>query len=226
MRGQGCVGLGWSFQARFSRNCSSSCPCKFMASVFKDAASAFSCTVAVTSANPDKLAAIESAFSSHFAKEGRSPSISVVPCPADSGIPHGQPWGMQHTYEGALARLANLKSSGATADYYASAENGVCALLRHDSTMALDVACVIVERACDGKQGVNFSQGRPYPLQEIQKMKCAGSSNAEIGDFCQRWYEKMALPLSRQDQIRTAAALALTLVEAEAHAEGTAPKMP
>eukprot|EP00439_Symbiodinium_sp_Y106_P065496 s2029_g10.t1 len=173
--------------------------------------------VAVTSSNPDKLAAIETAFCSHFGQKGQAPSICILPCPADSGIPHGQPWGMQHTYEGALARLANLKSSGegVEAEYYASAENGVCALLRHDSTLALDVACVIVERASDGKQGVNFSQGRPYPLQEIQQMKRSGSSNAEtriskmdrvlhgaeIGDFCKWWYEKKALPISRTDQV-------------------------
>ncbi|CAE7230179.1 Prrc1, partial [Symbiodinium pilosum] len=138
------------------------------------------CKVAVTSANTEKLAAIESAFHSHFAQQGQARSITMLPCPADSGIPHGQPWGMQHTYEGAQSRLTHLKSSGAgaAADYYVSAENGVCALLRHDATLALDVACVIVERACDGKEGMNFSQGRPYPLQEIQQMKRAGSSNA------------------------------------------------
>ena len=87
-----------------------------------DAASVPACRVAVTSSNPDKLAAIESAFCSGFVVKSclrgiqlpfaltcispKSRSLwaegagSVDLCtamPADSGIPHGQPWGMQHT---------------------------------------------------------------------------------------------------------------------------------
>ena len=30
--------------------------------------------------------------------------LSTRSIPGDSGIPHGQPWGMQHTYEGAMAK--------------------------------------------------------------------------------------------------------------------------
>ena len=39
--------------------------------------------------------------------------------------------------------------------------------------------------------------------------------NEEIGDFCKWWYEKKALPISRTDQVRTAAVMALSLLEAE-----------
>eukprot|EP00440_Ansanella_granifera_P035664 gb/GFBE01038687.1/.p1 GENE.gb/GFBE01038687.1/~~gb/GFBE01038687.1/.p1 ORF type:complete len:179 (+),score=38.16 gb/GFBE01038687.1/:1-537(+) len=170
--------------------------------------------VAVTSQNKEKLSAVEIAFKSRFTGGA---TVEVVACPADSGIPHGQPWGMQHTYEGALARLSNLKAAGPVdARYLVSAENGVCGLLRHDSTEGLDVACVVVERVSDGRQAMNFSQGRPYPLAKVQELNRAGTSNGEIGSFCKRWYEEQNLPLSRFDQISSATMLALAMLGPEA----------
>ncbi|CAJ1374839.1 unnamed protein product [Effrenium voratum] len=70
-------------------------------------------TVAVTSCNKEKLEAVDSAFASHFADA----SLQILSHSSDSGIPHGQPWGMQHTYEGALARLHHLKSSAMRSDW-------------------------------------------------------------------------------------------------------------
>ncbi|CAJ1363874.1 unnamed protein product [Effrenium voratum] len=169
-------------------------------------------TVAVTSCNKEKLEAVDSAFASHFADA----SLQILSHSSDSGIPHGQPWGMQHTYEGALARLHHLKSSGAlSCDYLVSAENGVCAILGHASTTALDVACVIIERRSDGKQAMNFSQGRPYPLQEVQEMIRAGASGKDVGEYCKQWYQEKKLPISRADQISAAASLALCLLTGE-----------
>merc|ERR1712232_1127353 len=104
---------------------------------------------------------------------GSRTGVQVVSCPSDSGIPHGQPWGMQHTYEGALARLHHLRERGGCSgyDYLVSAENGVVAFPQHHGTEAIDIACVVVERALTGEQAMNFSQARPYPLTSIQKLK-------------------------------------------------------
>jgi len=88
----------------------------------------------------------------------------------------------------------------------------VFALLRHDATEGQDVCCVVVQDVRSGKQAVNFSQARQYPLAEVQAMKREGVSNGSIGEFCKRWYEEKGFPVSRCDQIRTATAAALALV--------------
>mmetsp|Transcript_75017 Transcript_75017/g.173976 ORF Transcript_75017/g.173976 Transcript_75017/m.173976 type:complete len:189 (-) Transcript_75017:201-767(-) len=167
--------------------------------------------VAVTSSNPEKLAAIKEVFATRWPG---LPDGAVIACPADSGIPHGQPWGLQHTYEGALARLHNLKAGCDTAAFthFASVENGVASLLRHDATEALDVACVVLERADTGERAVNFSQARPYPLAEVQERKRQGQSNADIGLFVKAWYDARSLPLSRKEQVRSAATMALAML--------------
>lgn len=172
------------------------------------------CRIAVTSKNQTKIDAVLAAFSEKLPGLTTSPSVDIVACPSDSGIPHGQPWGLQHTYEGALARLHNLKTCFSTDGfaYLVSCENGVCGLLRHDQTLALDIACVVVEDTETGLQGMNFSQARPYPLSKVQELKRAGTSNEDIGCFCNQWYSERALSLSRADQVRTATGLALEML--------------
>mmetsp|Transcript_91008 Transcript_91008/g.161194 ORF Transcript_91008/g.161194 Transcript_91008/m.161194 type:complete len:217 (+) Transcript_91008:37-687(+) len=177
--------------------------------------------VAVTSGNKEKVLAVQEAFnSSSFVRQlGRE--VEVASCPSESGIPHGQPWGMQHTYEGALARLVHLKAACAGGvekyDYLVSVENGVVALLRHDGTEALDMCCVVVEQRSPegypGEQAFNFSQARPYPLAQTQELKRQGKSNEELGSFCRDWYKALEAPiLSRGDQVRTATSAALDLL--------------
>ena len=79
----------------------------------------------MTSTNREKLTAVEAAFGA------AGKPVQVQGMKADSGIYHGQPWGMQHTFEGAQARLHDVKFrmkasgqfSGIT--YIASIENGI-----------------------------------------------------------------------------------------------------
>eukprot|EP00930_Biecheleria_cincta_P018871 TRINITY_DN14562_c0_g2_i1.p1 TRINITY_DN14562_c0_g2~~TRINITY_DN14562_c0_g2_i1.p1 ORF type:complete len:197 (+),score=21.55 TRINITY_DN14562_c0_g2_i1:62-652(+) len=165
--------------------------------------------VAVTTGNPEKLAAVTESFSSHFP----GTLVQTTSCPSESGIPHGQPWGVQHTYEGAAARLHHLKTSSGIVStdfqYLVSVENGVVGLLSHSSTSGLDVACVVIECVANGRQAMNISQSRPYPLERVQQMKRAGTSNEDIGKFCKKWYEDKRFPLSRKEQIKSSIAFAL-----------------
>jgi non-canonical (house-cleaning) NTP pyrophosphatase len=140
---------------------------------------------------------------------------------ADSGIPHGQPWGMQHTFEGALARIASLKDAaqvhGSPSQhqdwaYIVSVENGVCSLLSHQHTFAVDVCCVVIEHVASGTQRFSFSQSRPYPLSEVQaKLRCG---EKDIGKWCSKYYEQLSLPESRSDQVTTATRMALAQLHA------------
>eukprot|EP00929_Paragymnodinium_shiwhaense_P107277 TRINITY_DN73367_c0_g1_i1.p1 TRINITY_DN73367_c0_g1~~TRINITY_DN73367_c0_g1_i1.p1 ORF type:complete len:197 (-),score=21.31 TRINITY_DN73367_c0_g1_i1:164-754(-) len=167
--------------------------------------------VAVTTSNPEKHRAVRDAFCKQFPET----TVVVHACPSESGIPHGQPWGLQHTYEGALARLHNLKacSDGQRRyDYMVSVENGVTGLLTHTETIGLDVACVVVESVASGQQSMNMSQARPYPLGEVQSMKKAGASNGDIGRWCKEWYDKQNFPLTRYSQIYSACSFALVVL--------------
>eukprot|EP00927_Polykrikos_kofoidii_P064158 TRINITY_DN59214_c0_g1_i1.p1 TRINITY_DN59214_c0_g1~~TRINITY_DN59214_c0_g1_i1.p1 ORF type:complete len:235 (+),score=28.98 TRINITY_DN59214_c0_g1_i1:35-706(+) len=183
-------------------------------------------TVAVTSSNSTKLDAVRDAFEVHFATNtsyvnvGQRVVVRVLPRPCDSGIPHGQPWGLQHTYEGALTRLHHLKQISddpgiGECKYLVSVENGVVALLKHDETLGQDVCCVVVEDVRTGRQAMNFSQARPYPLASVQTLKRAGTSNEEIGKFCNDWYQQHPFPISRDDQVRCATSMALAMLQSE-----------
>ena len=55
-------------------------------------------------------------------------NCSVVSAPTDSGIYHGQPWGLQHTYEGALTRLHNIATQPVCGDFVVAVSNRVILL--------------------------------------------------------------------------------------------------
>ena len=67
--------------------------------------------VIVLSGNMEKVNAVRGAFGAHLeaigVRLGGEVSFAVDSLPSSSSIPHGQPWGLQHTYEGALARIHN-----------------------------------------------------------------------------------------------------------------------
>jgi non-canonical (house-cleaning) NTP pyrophosphatase len=163
-------------------------------------------TIAATTKNPEKLESIDRAFTDFF----RERAHTIEALPSESGIPHGQPWGHQHTYEGAVARISDLKGQEgrlAAYEYIVSAENGVCGILTHTQTLAIDVCCVVVEHRASGKQTFSFSQSRPYPLASVQEKKRRGEKG--IGKWCAEYYRTAALPVSRADQIFTATTMAL-----------------
>ena len=126
----------------------------------------------ITSKNVEKIQAVRRAFVFSGIND-----ISLHSIPSDSGIPHGQPWGLQHTYEGASARIHDVRAFHSDQvdqlpsppEYVVSVENGVCAIVTHTMTSAIDVCCVIVENFSTGERAFSFSQSRPYPLSDVQE---------------------------------------------------------
>ena len=199
---------------------------------------------------------------------------SVVSAPTDSGIYHGQPWGLQHTYEGALTRLHNLVTQPVCGDFVVAVsnrvillwwlnikkkrqgwvgegmnvqhmwldfctlcfvvtwtfawfvclnthppelswnkvENGVCTVETHGKTLAQDVACVIIRRVADGQEHFSFSQSRTFPLTEVRDHKRNGMTNAQVGQFISKFYDRSELnrACTRADQIVTSCTIALS----------------
>ena len=154
--------------------------------------------VAVATSNQEKIGAVKRAFHTHFEAE-----CQVIGISCDSTIEHGQPWGMQHTFEGASARLSSLriKSEGGGFQFIASVENGVFPILTHDETFGQDVACVIVECLASKKREFTFSSSRPFPLAAVQSLRKSGSSGAEIGQHVRDWYLSNPWKTSREQQI-------------------------
>merc|ERR1712228_165264 len=117
-----------------------------------------------------------------------------------------------------MTRIQNLKQKKNVIDqnqylsHIVSVENGVESLLQHDHTIGIDFACVVINAL--EKEGdqiyVAFSQGRPYPLESIQTMKRNGTSNTDIGKFCNEYYKNKSLSINRQDQIYQATVMALS----------------
>jgi non-canonical (house-cleaning) NTP pyrophosphatase len=171
--------------------------------------------VAVTSTNPEKIGAVQRAFQ-EFVSAEYADGIHVDGIATESGIPHGQPWGLQHTYEGCATRLFNLRADilDREYDYIVSVENGVVPILTHKCTYAHDVACVIVEDLHTGSRAHEFSQSRPYPLEEVQAMHRRGVPGPAIGKWCAEHYCEATLSCSRADQVQDCTALVLSSIAA------------
>jgi len=184
----------------------------------------------VTSTKPLKLDGVRRAFeevaSNGSRASGDAPTVQITGMQADSGIFHGQPWGLQHTYEGACCRIEDvkrqLKRAGDAVDgdgshesvepptFLVSAENGVQAVLSHEATMGVDTCVVVVEEVATNCRHFGVSPGRPYPLAQVQEMKRMGASNQDIARFCHDFYTSVAnLPVSREEQVRVATRMAL-----------------
>ena len=171
-------------------------------------------TVIVTSANKEKLRAVDRAFKEYY--KNSDIEYEIIGRKSDSGIYHGQPWGLQHTFEGAMTRIHSLKNKikmDETTSHIVSVENGVETLLQHDKTIGIDFACAVInqlEEREEEQMYVAFSQGRPYPLEAIQAMKRNGASNDDIGKLCSEYYKNSPLSISREDQVYQATLMALT----------------
>lgn len=163
-------------------------------------------SVLVASKNVDKVTAVRDAFEVHM----RTPcDVTGVEC--DSGIWHGQPWGMQHMYEGANARLECFDlSSPDTPEYIVSIESGIETVNNHSETMAFDMACVIVLDTCNGLREVAYSQTRYFPLETVRQAMRSGTTRGEIGARTADYYHELALPCSRYEQIQQATRMALS----------------
>mmetsp|Transcript_56230 Transcript_56230/g.131709 ORF Transcript_56230/g.131709 Transcript_56230/m.131709 type:complete len:212 (-) Transcript_56230:32-667(-) len=169
--------------------------------------------VLLASSNALKVAAVQRSFTSVLGSH-----VSVQSGTSESGIPHGQPWGMQMTMEGALTRVHHLQDSAAGFDFLVAAENGVVVLPQHQETFAFDIACVVVEDVMTKAQGINFSQSRHYPLSETQALARSSTTRGSIGTFCANWYaeqeknaeESSLCSVTRDHQIESATRVALS----------------
>ena len=178
--------------------------------------------VIVASTNTEKINAVKKAFEAEFEDES---NIVVTGIKSSSSIFHGQPWGLQHTFEGARARIMDVKCKLLDAqtnlsackknkfdgeyDYIVSVENGVETLMTHAHTHGFDFALVIVENVETRENKVAISQGRPYPIEAVQTMTKSGVTRKEIGKFCAKYYKTHPLPITREQQIFEATQMAL-----------------
>lgn len=158
-------------------------------------------TVLVTTLNPDKLDAVKNSFYSKL-----KCTTKVSGCKTNSGVPDGQPYGMDGTYQGALYRLSNLQNKDA--DYLVSIENGIVTLNSNNSEYYLDFPIVVILETKTGKQVVHFGQSRHIPLDQMKTMKKEGKTENEIGEWCHNFYEKTPW-ISRQQIIEAALLMAL-----------------
>jgi len=179
-------------------------------------------SVFVVSTNKTKLAAVSNVFKNNFPGQ----TVTVTSIKGSSGIPHGQPFGLQHTFEGANARVdsaethlpAAVEETPDVRVFVVAVENGVVSIPTVKKTFAHDICCVVVRDLSAKRAGKedydahNFSQSRPYPLTEVQEMRRKGSSGEEIGGWCKRYYDNRGLQLTRRDQIQTATRGALEMI--------------
>lgn len=159
--------------------------------------------VLVASSNADKISATKRAF-----EQAMNPaSLEIEGINTDSGIPSGQPYGMQGTYQGALTRLEHLLSKASEYDYLVSIENGIETLTSDSQTSYLDFPVVVIF-CCETKTyQVQFGQSRPIPFEAMRQMKV--NSVKGIGKWCEQWYMEHNLYTSRQDIIYRALLIAL-----------------
>ena len=181
--------------------------------------------VLVTSTNPQKIESVKTAFEEWFSDNSNDNSanktnkinVRATGMKSKSGIFHGQPWGLQHTFEGARARIEytkkDCKDKNINLDNYThivSVENGISTVLTHESLYGFDVAVVIIQDFETNEQQVAVSQARPYPIETVQKMARSGVPRKEIGRFCHKYYQELPLTISREEQIIGATKMALS----------------
>lgn len=157
--------------------------------------------VLVTTLNPDKLAAVKNAFESKIKEP-----IHVSGCSTNSGVPDGQPYGLDGTYQGALQRLSRLEDENA--DFLVSIENGITCLNDNKGTHCLDFPIVVIIERKTGKESVHFGGSRPIPLSKIREMKREGKDEKEIGEWCNTFFNSTPWA-SRQKIIEDALIMAL-----------------
>lgn len=158
--------------------------------------------VMVTSTNTQKQEGVQRAF----VKNGGA-QYMICGCAANSGIPHGQPWGMQHTFEGASARVHSVRGMYPGVNYVVGVESGVITLTMHTGVHAVDMVCVVIEDTATGLNAIAFSQGRPFPLARMQTV--ARERPSEIAAYVEAYYTAHKLPCDRLQQVEQATTMAL-----------------
>ena len=164
--------------------------------------------ILVTSTNVIKLSATHDAFK-QVLKPDPSSSILIAGKKTNSGIPSGQPYGFQGTYQGALTRLNEIMWESAKHDYLVSIENGIETLTSDGETTYFDFPVVIVYDCRTKSSGVQFGQSRPIPLEEMRNMKRKKVEGNKIGEWVDDWYQKQKFSQSRRAIIYGALVMAL-----------------
>lgn len=155
--------------------------------------------IGVATTNTEKLDAVRKAFNM---TEDDERAKNVRGFKTDSGVPDGQPYGLEGTFEAALTRIKNLKEhleKSFALDRYnmlIAIENGIITLKSEIGTFHLDFPIIIVWKQTDMPKGcylVQFGQSRPMPLERLQKMREEGTSGEEIGE----WYANYSSRFSK-----------------------------
>lgn len=140
--------------------------------------------IAVATTNRDKIAAIRRAFN--------LPEEAVNGFSADSGIPSGQPYGFDSTFQAAQTRILNLKKKledDGTLNKYellVAVENGIITMTSDFGTFYLDFPVVVVweNDETGGKIFVQFGQSRLSPLEDLRNMRKEGKTEDDIRKRC------------------------------------------
>jgi non-canonical (house-cleaning) NTP pyrophosphatase len=155
--------------------------------------------IGVATTNPEKLDAVRKAFNM---TEDDKRTENVRGFSTDSGVPDGQPYGLDGTFQAALTRIKNLKEhleNNFLLNEYnmlISIENGIVSIKSEIGTFNLDFPIIIVWKQTDMPRGcylVQFGQSRPMPLERLQEMGENGVSGDQIGE----WYADYASKFSK-----------------------------
>lgn len=161
--------------------------------------------ILVTTKNPEKLDAVKNIFEYRL-----NCLTTILGIKTDSGVPDGQPYGLEGTFQGAYQRLLTChKYDIKEYDYIISIENGISTLNTNDSSFYLDFPIVIIEDLKNNKLITHFGGSRSIPIEHMRVMKKLGASELERGQWCQEYYAEMNYSQSRRTMIEVALLMAV-----------------
>ena len=160
--------------------------------------------ILVTTTNPEKIEAVKNMFEYKY---NCLCTISGIKC--DPGIPDGQPYGIDGTFQGAHQRIVNLGDKINDYDYVVSIENGIATLNTNDKSTSLDFPIVIIMDVHRKITATHFGGSRSIPLDELRMMKKNGVVQSERGKWVVDYYQKLSYSQSRKKLIEDAVLMAL-----------------
>ena len=158
-------------------------------------------TIAVTTLNPNKLDCVSRTFENIYKC---LPNVIGYNC--ESGVPDGQPYGIDGTYQGAQQRILNLKgelkfSETNNYDFIVSIENGISGLQNNDGTTYIDYPVVIVHDVKRSKDFVQIGGSRTIPVDEMRRQKHEGIDPKSRGDWVRNYYDNLNYSQTRETLI-------------------------
>lgn len=171
------------------------------------------CNIAVTTLNSNKLLCAKRTFEYIY---NCIPKVVGFEC--ESGVPDGQPYGLDGTYQGAQQRIVNLKQRLAQQienyDFIVSIENGIVGLQNNDCLSYLDLPVVIIYDIKNQKENVQIGGSRPIPLETMRKQKQQGVDQKARGLWVRKHYEDMNYSQTRESLVENALLMCLETLTA------------